>query len=90
MAVALALLAPVLAYILYFRLSTWVGPTQASPITFLVPAFASLWGGLVLGERVTVPMHTWPNRGCLRQPLRGLLETKTERPNSRIQRTKPV
>ena len=31
MAVALALLVPVLAYILYFRLITWVGPTQASP-----------------------------------------------------------
>lgn len=56
MAAALALLASGLAYILYFRLITRVGPTQASTVTFLVPVFASLWGALVLGERVTLPM----------------------------------
>lgn len=53
---ALAVLASGLAYILYFRLMTRVGPTQASSVTFLVPVFASAWGTLVLGESVTLPM----------------------------------
>ena len=53
---ALALLASGLAYILYFRLISHVGPTGASSVTFLVPVFAALWGGLFLGETVTAPM----------------------------------
>ncbi len=53
---ALSVLASGVAYILYFRLLTRVGPTQASTVTFLVPVFASLWGGLLLGERVSLPM----------------------------------
>ena len=56
LAAALSVLASGVAYILYFRLITRVGPTQASAVTFLVPVFAALWGGLVLGERVTLPM----------------------------------
>ena len=55
-AVALALLASGLAYILYFRLIANVGPTGAASVTFLVPVFAAGWGALVLGEVVTVPM----------------------------------
>ena len=55
-AASLAVLASGLAYILYFRLITRVGPTQASTVTFLVPVFAAIWGGLVLGEQVTLPM----------------------------------
>ncbi|MDO8377147.1 MAG: DMT family transporter [Aquabacterium sp.] len=53
---ALAVLASGVAYILYFRLMTRVGPTQAASVTFLVPVFASAWGALVLGEAVTLPM----------------------------------
>jgi len=56
MAGALAVLASGVAYILYFRLLTRVGPTQAASVTFLVPVFASLWGALVLDEAVTLPM----------------------------------
>ena len=56
LAASLAVLASGLAYILYFRLITRVGPTQASTVTFLVPVFAAIWGGLVLGEQVTLPM----------------------------------
>ena len=56
MAAALAVLASGVAYILYFRLITRVGPTQASSVTFLVPMFAILWGATLLGEQVTVPM----------------------------------
>jgi drug/metabolite transporter (DMT)-like permease len=55
-AAALAVLASGLAYILYFRLIARVGPTGASSVTFLVPVFAALWGGLFLGEAVTLPM----------------------------------
>ncbi len=55
-AAALAVLASALAYILYFRLIGRVGPTAASSVTFLVPVFAALWGGLFLDEAVTLPM----------------------------------
>jgi drug/metabolite transporter (DMT)-like permease len=56
MAALLAVLCSGLAYILYFRLITRVGPTQAASVTFLVPVFASIWGAMVLGEAVTWPM----------------------------------
>lgn len=56
LAAALAVLASGVAYILYFRLISNVGPTQAASVTFLVPVFASLWGALALGEVVTLPM----------------------------------
>lgn len=55
-AAGLAVLASGLAYILYFRLISRVGPTGASSVTFLVPVSAALWGGLFLGEVPTVPM----------------------------------
>jgi len=41
------------AYILYFRLIAAVGPARAIAVTFLIPAFAILWGGLFLGEELT-------------------------------------
>ena len=56
MAAALAVLASGLAYILYFRLISHVGPTRAASVTFLVPLFAAAWGALVLGESVTPQM----------------------------------
>ena len=56
LAAALAVLASGVAYILYFRLISHVGPTQAASVTFLVPVFASVWGALVLGEVVSTPM----------------------------------
>lgn len=55
-AIGLAVLASGLAYILYFRLITRVGPTGAASVTFLVPVFATLWGALFLGEQPTWPM----------------------------------
>lgn len=45
-----------LAYLLFFRLLTRVGAARAMTVTFLIPAFAMLWGALFLGERVTVTM----------------------------------
>ena len=55
-AVALGVLCTGLAYILYFRLIARVGPATAMTVTFLIPAFAMLWGGLILGESVTGTM----------------------------------
>lgn len=56
LAAGLAVGASGIAYILYFRLLTRVGPTQAASVTFLVPVFASAWGAAVLGEPVTPAM----------------------------------
>jgi drug/metabolite transporter (DMT)-like permease len=50
-AAALALACTGLAYILYFRLIAHAGATNAMTVTFLIPAFAMLWGWLALGER---------------------------------------
>lgn len=55
-ALALAALCTALAYILYFRLMSRVGPTNAVSVTFLIPLFALLWGALFLGEAVTLQM----------------------------------
>ena len=55
-AVALGVACTGLAYILYFRLIARVGPATAMTVTFLIPAFAMLWGGLFLGEAVTGTM----------------------------------
>lgn len=44
------------AYILYFRLIANVGPAKAITVTYLLPAFAALWGALVLDEKLTIFM----------------------------------
>ncbi len=44
------------AYILYFRLITHLGPARAVTVTFLVPVFAILYGTLLLGETLTLWM----------------------------------
>jgi drug/metabolite transporter (DMT)-like permease len=41
------------AYVLYFRLIANVGPARAIAVTFLIPAFAIVWGWLFLGELLT-------------------------------------
>jgi drug/metabolite transporter (DMT)-like permease len=55
-AVVLALACTGLAYLLYFRLIAHLGPAQAIAVTYLIPAFAIVWGGLFLGERITGTM----------------------------------
>lgn len=52
----LAFLCTGVAYILYFRLIAHVGATHAMSVTFLIPAFAVLWGSLFLGETVSATM----------------------------------
>lgn len=54
--IALALLCTGVAYILFFRLISRVGPANAIAVTFLIPAFAVLWGWLFLDEGVTLAM----------------------------------
>jgi len=57
--IALALLAVLctgVAYILYFRLIAHTGATNASAVTFLIPAFAAFFGWLVLDEALTPSM----------------------------------
>jgi drug/metabolite transporter (DMT)-like permease len=57
--IAIALLAVLctgVAYILYFRLIAHTGPTNASAVTFLIPAFAAFFGWLFLDEAITLSM----------------------------------
>ncbi|MCX2725409.1 DMT family transporter [Roseibium salinum] len=49
---ALAVLATALAYLIYFRLLSEAGATNASLVTLLVPASALFFGWLILGENL--------------------------------------
>jgi len=42
-----------LAYLMFFRLIAHVGPANAISVTFLIPVFAVMWGGIFLGESVS-------------------------------------
>lgn len=53
---ALAVFSTALAYILYFRLIQNVGSSKALTVTYLVPAFAMVWGWAALNEPITVAM----------------------------------
>lgn len=52
----LAILCSSIAYVLYYRLIADVGPTRALTVAFLMPVFGMLWGALILGETITLPM----------------------------------
>jgi drug/metabolite transporter (DMT)-like permease len=56
MAGLLAIFGTGLAYLLYFRLIANAGPSNAVAVTYLIPLFAVLWGGIFLGERLTLPL----------------------------------
>jgi drug/metabolite transporter (DMT)-like permease len=56
MAGLLAIFGTGLAYLLYFRLIANAGPSNAVAVTYLIPLFAVLWGGIFLGERLTLPV----------------------------------
>jgi len=53
---ALAIFSTAIAYLLYFRLIQNIGATKALTVTYLVPAFAIVWGLLVLREPITTAM----------------------------------
>ena len=55
-ALGLATLCTALAYTLFFRLMSRVGPTNTVSVTFLIPLFAILWGAMFLGEVITTRM----------------------------------
>ncbi len=55
-ALTLAALCTGVAYVLYYRLVTTVGASNAMTVTFLIPLFAVLWGAIFLNEAVTVSM----------------------------------
>lgn len=45
-----------IAYLLFYRLLASVGSAKALTVTYLVPAFAVLWGALFIDEAVTADM----------------------------------
>ncbi len=55
-AAGLALLCTGVAYILYFRLMSRIGPSNTIAVTFLIPGFAVVWGWLFLAEAFTLRM----------------------------------
>jgi drug/metabolite transporter (DMT)-like permease len=69
-----------LAYVLYFRLIAHAGPANAIAVTYLIPAFAVLWGGLFLGERPTAAMLA----GCAVILIGTALATGLLRPRLRV------
>jgi drug/metabolite transporter (DMT)-like permease len=76
----LAIVCTGLAYVLYFRLIAHAGPANAIAVTYLIPAFAVLWGGLFLGERPTAAMLA----GCAVILLGTALATGLLRPRLRF------
>ncbi|RQO55323.1 EamA family transporter [Paucibacter sp. KBW04] len=54
--ILLGLLCSALAYLLFFRLMSRIGPTNTIAVTFLIPVFAVLWGFLFLSEALTLQM----------------------------------
>jgi drug/metabolite transporter (DMT)-like permease len=60
-ALVLAVACTGLAYLLFFRLIAHVGPANAISVTFLIPVFAVVWGGIFLAEKVSIVMAL----GCL-------------------------
>jgi len=55
-AVLLAVICTGIAYILYFRLLSRIGPSKTLAVTYLIPMFGVLWGYLILREPVTASM----------------------------------
>lgn len=53
-AAVLSLVCTGFAYLLYFRLIAHIGPANAISVTFLIPAFAVLWGAVFLAETLTL------------------------------------
>lgn len=52
----LALLGTGFAYVIYFRLIANAGPANAVAVTYVIPIFAVVWGGIFLGETLTPPL----------------------------------
>lgn len=50
----LGLVCTALAYILYFRLMSSIGPLSSMTVTFMIPPFGVLWGALFLDEPLSM------------------------------------
>ncbi|MCF5052133.1 EamA family transporter [Pseudomonas syringae] len=50
----LGLVCTALAYVLYFRLLSAIGPVRSMTTTFLIPPFGVLWGALLLDEPLSM------------------------------------
>jgi drug/metabolite transporter (DMT)-like permease len=50
--VALGIISTAIAWPVFFRVSARTTATGASAVTFIVPMFGMLWGGLILGESI--------------------------------------
>jgi len=48
----LAVFSSVLAYLLFFRLISSVGATKTATVSYLIPLFGTMWGVVVLQERI--------------------------------------
>jgi drug/metabolite transporter (DMT)-like permease len=55
-AVVLGVVCTGVAYVLYFRLISRIGPVKAMTVTYLIPAFGVFWGYALLHEAVTGSM----------------------------------
>lgn len=53
---ALGLVCTALAFVLYFRLIASAGPANSITVTFLIPAFALVFGAVLLDEQVSLTM----------------------------------
>jgi len=49
-----------IAYVIFFRLITFLGPTKAISVTYLIPVFGLFWGVIFLNEIIT----SWMMLGC--------------------------
>jgi drug/metabolite transporter (DMT)-like permease len=89
-AVSLAILGVVstaLAWPIFFRVLARNTPTVASTVTFIVPAFAIAWGGLVLGEPLGPELVA--GFGLILVSLGLILGVKVPLPGG-LRRTRPV
>ena len=84
-AAVLAFVCTGFAYILYFRLIASAGPTNAVAVTYLIPIFAVVWGGVFLGERLTPTLVA----GCLVIFVGTALATGVLRPRPLADATAP-
>jgi drug/metabolite transporter (DMT)-like permease len=50
-----------IAYVIYFKLISQVGPTKTLTVTYLIPVFGLFWGWLFLEEQISLSMVA----GCL-------------------------
>lgn len=54
--IGLAVFSTALAYLMYFRLIRLLGSTRTLTVTYMIPAFAMLWGVVLLHEPITSGM----------------------------------